>query len=124
MRFGTWLLLGYFKSLPREIEEWALVDGASRIQAMVRIVIPLALPGILSAALFAFTLPWNEFLYSLMFMSQNDVKTIPVGLVQGLANGEAISWGALMAAALVGSLPTALLYAFFADAFAEGITRR
>ncbi len=120
--FCTWLLIGYFKSIPREIEESALVDGASRIQAMVRIVIPLALPGILSAALFAFTLSWNEFLYSLMFMSQNDVKTIPVGLVQGLANGEAIRWGELMAAALVGSLPVALLYAFFVEHFVAGMT--
>jgi multiple sugar transport system permease protein len=120
--FCTWLLMGYFKNIPREIEESALVDGASRIQAIVWIVIPLALPGILSAGLFAFTLSWNEFLYSLMFMSNNDVKTIPVGLTQSLANAELIRWGEMMAAALVGSLPVVLLYSFFVEYFEAGIT--
>jgi multiple sugar transport system permease protein len=120
--FCTWLLMGYFKNIPREIEESALVDGASRIQAMVWIVIPLALPGILSAGLFAFTLSWNEFLYSLMFMSNDDVKTIPVGLTQSLANAELIRWGEMMAAALVGSLPVVLLYSFFVEYFEAGIT--
>jgi len=120
--FCTWLLMGFFKSIPREIEESALVDGASRIQAIVWIVNPLALPGILSAGLFAFTLSWNEFLYSLMFMSDSDVKTIPVGLTQSLAHGELIRWGETMAAALVGSLPVVLLYSFFVEYFQAGMT--
>ena len=120
--FCTWLLIGYFKSVPRELEESALVDGASRIQAMVRIAIPLALPGILSAALFAFTLSWNEFLYSLIFISESDVRTIPVGLTQDLANAEIIKWGELMAAALVGLLPIVLLYSFFVEHFMAGVT--
>jgi len=120
--FCTWLLMGYFKAIPRELEESALVDGASRIQAMVRIAIPLALPGILAAGLFAFTLSWNELLYSLIFMNNIEAKTIPVGVIQGLANGEAIKWGEVMAATLVGSLPVAFLYSFFVEQFVAGMT--
>src|SRR5438445_877050 len=85
--FCTWLLIGYFKGIPRELEESALVDGASRWQAMMRIAIPLALPGILSAGMFAFTLSWNEFLYSLIFMNDSLSKTIPVGVTSELIRG-------------------------------------
>jgi multiple sugar transport system permease protein len=120
--FCTWLLIGYFKSIPRELEESALVDGASRIQAMIRIVIPLALPGILSAGLFAFTLSWNEFLYSLIFMQDPIAKTIPVGAVTELVRGDDFFWGELMAAALLGSIPVALLYSFFVEYFVAGMT--
>ena len=120
--FCTWLLIGYFKSIPRELEESALVDGATRLQAMVRIVIPLALPGILSAGMFAFTLSWNEYLYSLIFMNDPLAKTIPVGVTQDLIRGDEFFWGELMAAALLGSIPVALLYSFFVDHFVSGMT--
>jgi multiple sugar transport system permease protein len=120
--FCTWLLIGYFKSIPRELEESALVDGATRWQAMIRIVIPLALPGILSAGMFAFTLSWNEYLYSLIFMNDPVTKTIPVGVTQDLIRGDEFFWGELMAAALLGSVPVALLYSFFVDYFVAGMT--
>ncbi|MDQ6771986.1 MAG: carbohydrate ABC transporter permease [Candidatus Dormibacteraeota bacterium] len=120
--FCTWLLMGYFRGIPRELEEAALVDGASRLQAMVRIVIPLALPGILSAGMFAFTLSWGEFLYALVFMSDTALKTIPVGVVNELIKGDEFFWGELMAAALLGSVPVALLYSFFVDYFVAGMT--
>jgi multiple sugar transport system permease protein len=120
--FCTWLLMGYFRGIPRELEEAALVDGASRVQAMVRIVIPLALPGILSAGMFAFTLSWGEFLYALVFMSDTALKTIPVGVVNELIKGDEFFWGELMAAALLGSVPVALLYSFFVDYFVAGMT--
>jgi multiple sugar transport system permease protein len=120
--FCTWLLIGYFKSIPRELEESAMVDGATRIQAMIRVVIPLALPGILSAGMFAFTLSWNEFLYSLIFMNDSLAKTIPVGVPTELVHGDDFFWGQLMAGALLGSLPVALLYSFFVDHFVSGMT--
>jgi len=120
--FCTWLLIGYFKSIPRELEESAMVDGATRIQAMIRVVIPLALPGILSAGMFAFTLSWNEFLYALIFMNDSVAKTIPVGVVQEFIHGDDFYWGQLMAGALMGSIPVALLYSFFVDYFVAGMT--
>ena len=120
--FCTWLLIGYFKGIPRELEESALVDGATRIQAMIRVVIPLALPGILSAGMFAFTLSWNEYLYSLIFMNDPISKTIPVGVTQDLIRGDEFFWGELMAAALLGSIPVAMLYSFFVDYFVAGMT--
>jgi multiple sugar transport system permease protein len=120
--FSTWLLIGYFKAIPRELEESALVDGATRFQAMLRIAIPLALPGILSAGIFAFTLSWNEFLYSLIFMNDSVAKTIPVGVTSELIRGDEFFWGELMAASLLGSIPVALLYSFFVDHFVAGLT--
>lgn len=120
--FCTWMLMGFFKGIPRELEEAALVDGATRLQAMVRIAIPLALPGILAAGLFAFTLSWNEFLYALIFMNDSLVKTIPVGVTQELIHGDEFFWGELMAAALLGSVPVAVLYSFFVDYFVAGMT--
>jgi multiple sugar transport system permease protein len=120
--FCTWLLMGYFRGIPRELEEAALVDGASRVQAMVRVVIPLALPGILSAGMFAFTLSWGEFLYALVFMNDSVLKTVPVGVVNELIKGDEFFWGELMAAALLGSIPVALLYSFFVDYFVAGMT--
>ena len=120
--FSTWLLIGYFKGIPRELEESALVDGATRVQTMIRIVVPLALPGILSAGIFAFTLCWNEFLYSLIFMNDTIAKTISVGVTSELIRGDDFFWGELMAASLLGSLPVALLYSFFVDRFVAGLT--
>jgi multiple sugar transport system permease protein len=120
--FCTWLLIGYFKSIPRELEESAMVDGATRLQAMVRVVIPLALPGILSAGMFAFTLSWNEFLYALIFLNDSPIKTLPVGVVQEFIHGDDFFWGVLMAGALMASVPVALLYSFFVDHFVAGLT--
>src|SRR2546430_10630080 len=120
--FCTWLLIGYFKSIPRELEESAMVDGATRFQAMTRIVIPLALPGILSAGMFAFTLSWNEFLYALIFMNDSLAKPIPGGVTPEVLKGDESFTGLLMAGALLGSAPVALLYSFFVDHFVSGMT--
>jgi len=120
--FGTWLLMGYFRSIPRELEESALIDGASRVRAMTQIVLPLAMPGILSAAIFSFTLSWNEFIYALVFTTSTDIKTIPVGVVTELVKGDVYFWGSLMAGALLGSVPVALIYSFFVDKYVSGLT--
>ena len=120
--FCTWLLMGYFRTIPREIEECARIDGASRFQAMVRISFPLAVPGILSAGIFAFTLSWNEFIYALTFVSSSEVKTVPVGVVTELVEGDVYHWGALMAGALLGSLPVAVMYSFFVEYYVSGMT--
>lgn len=120
--FCTWLLMGYFKSIPRELEESALIDGASRLSAMVRIALPLALPGILSAGIFAFTLSWNEFIYALVFTTSTEIKTIPVGVVTELVKGDVFFWGSLMAGALLGSVPVALFYSFFVEHYVAGLT--
>ena len=120
--FSTWLLMGYFRSIPKELEESALIDGASRLRAMAQIVLPLALPGILSAAIFAFTLSWNEFIYALVFTNSTDIKTIPVGVVTELVKGDVYFWGSLMAGALLGSVPVALIYSFFVENYVGGLT--
>ena len=106
--FCTWLLMGYFRSIPFELEECALIDGATRWQILVKIVLPLAVPGLISAGIFAFTLSWNEFIYALTFVSSSEVKTVPVGVVTELVEGDVYHWGALMAGALLGSLPVAV----------------
>lgn len=120
--FCTWLLMGYFKAIPRELEECAMIDGATRIQALMKIVLPLALPGILSAGIFAFTLSWNEFIYALVFLSSTDIKTIPVGVVSELIRGDVFFWGPLMAGALLGSIPVAIIYSFFVEYYVAGLT--
>jgi multiple sugar transport system permease protein len=120
--FSTWLLMGYFKTIPRELEECAMIDGATRLQAMLRIILPLALPGILSAGIFAFTLSWNEFIYALVFLSSSELKTIPVGVVSELIRGDVFFWGPLMAGALLGSVPVAIIYSFFVEYYVAGLT--
>lgn len=120
--FGTWLLTGYFRTIPREIEECALVDGCSKIGSMIRMALPLALPGILSVFIFAFTLSWNEFVYALTLVNDTDLKTVPVGAITELVRGDAWYWGSLMATALLSSVPVALLYSFFVDYFVAGLT--
>ena len=120
--FCTWLLMGYFKSIPIELEECALIDGASRLQILIRIILPLAVPGLISAGIFAFTLSWNEFIYALTFISSSEVKTVPVGVVTELVEGDVYHWGALMAGALFGSLPVAILYSFFVEYYVSGLT--
>ena len=120
--FCAWLLMGYFKSVPRELEETARIDGASRFQAMTRIVLPLCTPGLLSTGIFAFTLAQNEFLYALIFLTTSDVRTVPVGAITELIRGDVFYWGQLMAAALLGSIPVAVIYSFFVDYYVAGLT--
>lgn len=120
--FCTWLMMGYFKTIPKELEECARIDGATRFGAMVRIIFPIAIPGILSAGIFAFTLSWNEFIYALIFLSSPERKTVPVGVVSELIRGDIYFWGQLMAGALLGSVPVALVYSFFVEYYVTGLT--
>jgi multiple sugar transport system permease protein len=120
--FCAWLLMGYFKSVPRELEEAARIDGASRFQAMRRVVLPLCTPGLLSAGIFAFTLAQNEFLYALIFLTKSEIRTVPVGAITELIRGDVFYWGQLMAAALLGSVPVAVIYSFFVDYYVAGLT--
>jgi multiple sugar transport system permease protein len=120
--FASWLLMGYFRTIPKEIEESAMADGCSRMEILLRIVLPLSVPGLLSAGIFCFTLSWNEFLYALIFMSSGSMKTIPVGVVSDLIKADVLFWGALMAAAVLGSFPVAFLYSFFVKHYVSGLT--
>jgi multiple sugar transport system permease protein len=120
--FCTWLLMGYFRSIPFELEECALIDGASRWQVLVKIILPLAVPGLISAGIFAFTLSWNEFIYALTFVSDSEIKTVPVAVVTELVEGDVYHWGPLMAGALLGSLPVAVFYSFFVEYYVAGMT--
>jgi multiple sugar transport system permease protein len=120
--FSTWLLMGYFKTIPYELEECALIEGATRWQILVRIVLPLAVPGLISAFIFCFTLCWNEFIYALTFISSTQYKTVPVAIVTALVDGDVYRWGSLMAGALLGSLPLVILYAFFVEHYVSAMT--
>jgi multiple sugar transport system permease protein len=120
--FSTWLLMGYFRTIPREVEECALVDGASRMQTLVRIVLPMAVPGIVCVTLFGFTLTWNEFTYALTFISQTANKTAVVGVTADLIRGDIYYWGSLMAGAVVASLPIVVIYVWFLDYYVSGLT--
>jgi len=120
--FSTWLLMGYFKTIPYELEECALIDGASRWQILVRIILPLAVPGLISAAIFCMTLCWNEFIYALTFINTTSQKTVPVAIVTAFTDGDQYRWGSLMAGALVGSLPLVILYAFFVEHYVSAMT--
>jgi multiple sugar transport system permease protein len=120
--FSTWLLMGYFKTIPFELEECALIDGASRWQILIKIVIPLAIPGLISAFIFCFTLCWNEFIYALTFLQSTQNKTVPVAIVNEFVDGDVYRWGALMAGALAGSLPLVILYAFFVEHYVSAMT--
>ena len=120
--FCTWLLMGYFRSIPFELEECALIDGATRFEILWKIILPLSVPGLISAGIFAFTLSWNEFIYALTFISSSEVKTVPVGVITELVEGDVYHWGSLMAGALLGSIPVAVLYSFFVDHYVSGMT--
>jgi multiple sugar transport system permease protein len=120
--FSTWLLMGYFRTVPKEVEECAMVDGATRIQALWRIVLPITIPGLVCAALFAFTLSWNEFIYALTFTSSSDQITASVGVTSELIRGDIYFWGQLMAGAVLGSVPIVMLYVFFLDYYVSGLT--
>ena len=120
--FCTWLLMGYFRTVPKEVEECAMVDGATRIQALWRIVLPIAVPGLVCAALFAFTFSWNEFIYALTFTSSSDQITASVGVASELIRGDIYYWGSLMAGAVLASVPIVVLYVFFLDYYVSGLT--
>jgi multiple sugar transport system permease protein len=120
--FSTWLLMGYFRTIPKEVEECALVDGASRMQTLTRIVLPMAIPGIVCVTLFGFTLTWNEFTYALTFVSQTANKTAVVGVTADLIRGDIYYWGSLMAGAVVASLPIVVVYVWFLDYYVSGLT--
>jgi multiple sugar transport system permease protein len=120
--FCTWMLIAYFKSIPKDMEECAMIDGCTRIGAMIRIVLPMAIPGVIFSAMFSFTLSWNEFVYALTFISSTTQKTMSVAVPTELIRGDAYFWGELMAASLLGSVPVALLYSFFMDYFVSGLT--
>jgi multiple sugar transport system permease protein len=120
--FVTWLMSSYFRTIPTELEDCARIDGMTRFGAMLRIAVPLARPGILSAGIFAFTLSWNEFIYALTLVTASEERTIPVGVLVQLTRADFYFWGPLMAGALLGSVPVALVYSFFVDQYASGLT--
>ena len=120
--FSTWLLIGYFKSIPYELEECALIDGATRLQILRRITLPLAVPGLISAGIFSFTLSWNEFIYALAFIQSSEKKTVSVAILTELVSGDVYQWGSLMAGSLLGSLPVAIFYSFFVDYYVSSLT--
>ena len=120
--FSVWLLMGFFKMIPRELEEAALVDGASRLRTLWRIVFPISLPGILTVVIFAFSLCVGEFIYAVSFITTSTNKTVSTGIFTELIRGDVFYWGALMAATLIPSIPLALFYNVFLDRFIAGFT--
>jgi multiple sugar transport system permease protein len=120
--FCTWLLMGYFRTVPVELEEAARVDGCGYLGAFLRVVLPVSVPGVLTAVIFAFTLSMQDFLYGLAFVAPGDQKPVPVGVPTELIRGDVYYWGSLMGAALLVGLPVAVLYNFFLDRFIQGIT--
>ena len=120
--FCTWLLMGFFKTIPKDIEEQAMIDGLSRFGAMTRVVLPLGISGILTIVVFSFTLSMHEFIYALTFISVSAKKTVSIGVPTELVRGDVFQWGPLMAGALVASIPVAVVYTFFLDRFVAGFT--
>jgi len=120
--FVAWLMSGYFRTIPSDLEDCGRIDGLTRLGAMLRIALPLARPGILSAGIFSFTLSWNEFIYALTLVTASAERTIPVGVLVQLTRADFYFWGPLMAGALLGSVPVALVYSFFVDQYASGLT--
>ena len=119
--FVTWLLMGYFESIPEELEEAAMIDGATRFGAFYRIVLPLSAPGVLAAGLYAFTQAWNEFLYALVFITDGKLRTLPVGLASFIT-GDVYGWGYLMAGAVLTTLPVIAAYIYLQKYMVEGLT--
>jgi multiple sugar transport system permease protein len=120
--FCTWLLMGFFKTVPFEIEEAAMVDGCGQLGALCRVVLPVSWPGVITATIFSFTLSMQDFLYSLAFVSVSDQKPVPLGVATELIRGDVFFWGSLMAGALLVGVPVAIVYNLFLDKFISGIT--
>jgi len=120
--FCTWLLMGFVRTVPREIEESAQIDGCNRLQAFYLIILPVIVPGIITAAIFAFTLTYQEYIYALTFVSASANKTISYGVTTDLIRGDVFYWGSLMSGALIGAVPVAVIYAFSLDHFIHGLT--
>ncbi|MBI1398259.1 MAG: ABC transporter permease subunit [Betaproteobacteria bacterium] len=120
--FCTWIMIGYFSSIPKELDEAALIDGASYMQLLTKIFVPVALPGIIAAAIFAFTVSWAQFLYPLAFTTSTDQLVLPVGIVTTLIKGDVFNWGQIMTGALLGAAPPLILYAFLMDYYIAGLT--
>ena len=120
--FCTWIMIGYFASIPKELDEAALIDGAGYIQMLTRIFIPVALPGIIAATIFCFTVSWANFLYPLAFTTSADQLTLPVGIVTTLIRGYVYAWGQIMTGALLGAAPPLIIYAFLMDYYIAGLT--
>jgi multiple sugar transport system permease protein len=120
--FCTWIMIGYFASIPKELDEAAIIDGASWLQTLTRIFIPVALPGIIAATIFAFTVSWAQFLYPLAFTTSVDQLVLPVGIITTLIRGDVFAWGQIMTGALLGALPPLIIYAFLMDYYIAGLT--
>ena len=120
--FCTWLLIGFLRNIPRELEEAARVDGASYLTIMRRVILPLSVPGLISATIFSFTLSWNEYLYALVYMFSSVNKTVSVGLTTELIRGDVFQWGQLMSGALLGTLPVVVVYFFFVEYYVAGMS--
>ncbi|MGE0766215.1 MAG: carbohydrate ABC transporter permease [Hyphomicrobiaceae bacterium] len=120
--FCTWIMIGYFASIPKELDEAAIIDGASWMQTLTRIFIPVALPGLIAATIFAFTVSWAQFLYPLAFTTSTDQLVLPVGIITTLIKGDVFNWGQIMTGALLGALPPLIIYAFLMDYYIAGLT--
>ncbi len=120
--FCTWIMIGYFSSIPKELDEAALIDGAGYLQLLTKIFIPVALPGIIAATIFAFTVSWAQFLYPLAFTTSADQLVLPVGIVTTLIKGDVFNWGQIMTGALLGAAPPLIIYAFLMDYYIAGLT--
>jgi multiple sugar transport system permease protein len=120
--FATWIMIGYFASIPKELDEAALIDGATWMQTLTKIFIPVALPGIIAATIFAFTVSWAQFLYPLAFTTSTSELVLPVGIVTTLIKGDVFNWGQIMTGALLGAAPPLIIYAFLMDYYIAGLT--
>jgi multiple sugar transport system permease protein len=120
--FCTWIMIGYFASIPKELDEAAIIDGASWFQTLTRIFIPVAFPGIIAATIFAFTVSWAQFLYPLVFTTSIDQLVLPVGIITTLIRGDVFAWGQIMTGALLGAAPPLIIYAFLMDYYIAGLT--
>jgi multiple sugar transport system permease protein len=120
--FCTWIMIGYFGSIPKELDEAAVIDGAGYLQIMIKIFIPVALPGIIAATIFAFTVSWADFLYPLAFTTSTDQLVLPVGIITTLIKGDVFNWGQIMTGALLGAAPPLIIYAFLMDYYIAGLT--
>jgi multiple sugar transport system permease protein len=120
--FCTWIMIGYFASIPKELDEAALIDGATWMQTLTKIFIPVALPGLIAATIFAFTVSWAQFLYPLAFTTSADQLVLPVGIITSLIKGDVFNWGQIMTGALLGAAPPLIIYAFLMDYYIAGLT--